>query len=117
MKQNITYNRNGYNFVMQFDFCPKCSYFCNCYQMDSRKEGNSPNFINEECFDVFEKIMQEIREFIKSMAEASDNYPWKKDVKDIIDEDIEKIEELYAGSIDKDEIYAAVNNVLGINIQ
>jgi hypothetical protein len=117
MKQNIPYTRNGYNFIMQFDFCPRCSYFRNCYQMDRIKEGNLPCFLNEECFDELDKVMQAIWDFIKAEAETSAAYPWGKAVDDISDDDIDKIEELCAGCADIESMFTAVNNVLGVNTQ
>lgn len=116
MKQNVNYN-NGHNFNMQFDFCPKCKYFSSCYSLNINGSGNLPSYLGEECFDVYNQVLIEIRDFIDLKNNSSIIYPWAKQPERITESDYDKIEEQYmeVGGDDINMLYQSINAVLGAN--
>lgn len=116
MKQNVNYN-NRHTFNMQFDFCPKCQYFRNCYNLDRNGYDHYPSYISEECFDVFHQVLIEIKDFINFENNRSLIYPWVKQIEKIMEDDFDKMEELYmeAGGDDTNLLYQSINVVLGVN--
>lgn len=56
VKQNVKKYFGDKLFVLQFDYCERCSYFNSCYERTGR-----PDFVSEECID---------EEWIKSHIEG-----------------------------------------------
>lgn len=48
LEQNLTIINKGKKLKIQFNFCPECRYFEDCYDNNS---NNVPNYISPECFD------------------------------------------------------------------
>ncbi len=46
-KQNVPYTKDGVAIKLQFEFCPKCKYFDDCYN------PTGPHYLNQECIDDF----------------------------------------------------------------
>lgn len=47
-KQNIIEEYFGKKIKLQFEFCPKCTYFKSCYEDDGK-----PHYINPECLEDY----------------------------------------------------------------
>lgn len=47
-KQNIIYNFKDNKIKIQFEFCPKCQYFKDCY------DGGFAHYLSPECIEDFE---------------------------------------------------------------
>ena len=47
-KQNVIYVLNGDKIKLQFEFCPRCKLFNDCY------DGGFAHYISQECLDDFD---------------------------------------------------------------